>query len=117
MLGAIIGDIIGERHEFKDYKIIPENTVTKKVEIEIKNKLRENSTFTFNFGSSIVTGDFNNDGFNDLVIGTPNENNGAGQINIIYGSSVGLSHALPPQTFTQGELKIEQDVDIQINFN
>ena len=40
--------------ERKDYKIIPENTVTKKVEIEIKNKLRENSTFTFNFGSSIV---------------------------------------------------------------
>ena len=40
--------------EVKDYKIIPENTVTKKVEIEIKNKLRENSTFTFNFGSSIV---------------------------------------------------------------
>ena len=46
--------IISPPLEVKDYKIIPENTVTKKVEIEIKNKLRENSTFTFNFGSSIV---------------------------------------------------------------
>ena len=46
--------IISPPLERKDYKIIPENTVTKKVEIEIKNKLRENSTFTFNFGSSIV---------------------------------------------------------------
>ena len=46
--------IISPPLEKKDYKIIPENTVTKKVEIEIKNKLRENSTFTFNFGSSIV---------------------------------------------------------------
>ena len=46
--------IVSPPLERKDYKIIPENTVTKKVEIEIKNKLRENSTFTFNFGSSIV---------------------------------------------------------------
>ena len=46
--------IISPPLESKDYKIIPENTVTKKVEIEIRNKLRENSTFTFNFGSSIV---------------------------------------------------------------
>ena len=46
--------IISPPLERKDYKIIPENTVTKKVEIEINNKLRENSTFTFNFGSSIV---------------------------------------------------------------
>ena len=46
--------IISPPLERKDYKIIPENTVTKKVEIEINNQLRKNSTFTFNFGSSIV---------------------------------------------------------------
>ena len=46
--------IISPPLERNDYKIIPENTVTKKVEIEINNQLRANSTFTFNFGSSIV---------------------------------------------------------------
>ena len=51
--------IISPPLEKKDYKIIPENTITKKVEIEINNRLRENSTFTFNFGSSIVD---NNEG-------------------------------------------------------
>ena len=46
------------------------------------------------FGSTLATGDFNNDGYDDLVIGVPSEAvNGhaaAGAVNIIYGGSSGL---------------------------
>ena len=48
-----------------------------------------------NFGSSVSVGDFNNDGYDDLAIGVPGEdigiNDDAGSVNIIYGSSNGLS--------------------------
>jgi FG-GAP repeat len=42
------------------------------------------------FGSSLSSGDFNDDGNEDLAIGVPSEN-GAGGVNILYGSSSGLS--------------------------
>ena len=50
------------------------------------------------FGTSLSSGDFNCDGFNDLVVGTPNESytvfgdvrNNAGAINIFYGSVDGF---------------------------
>ncbi|MEM7333777.1 MAG: hypothetical protein AAF490_16945 [Chloroflexota bacterium] len=46
------------------------------------------------FGFSLVGGDFDGDGFDDLAIGTPNENIGgaldAGSVNIIFGTSLGL---------------------------
>ncbi len=51
------------------------------------------------FGSSLTTGDFNNDFVDDLVVGVPREDinssgiNDAGSINIIYGDSFGLSSA------------------------
>ena len=35
-------------------------------------------------------GDFNGDGFDDLAIGVPDENDGAGGVEVIYGSSSGL---------------------------
>jgi hypothetical protein len=45
------------------------------------------------FGGALSSGDFNNDGFNDLAIGVPEEDFGminAGVVQILYGSSTGL---------------------------
>ena len=46
---------------------------------------------------SIVTGDFNGDGFQDMAVGAPAEDVGiavnAGGVNIIYGSAAGLDPA------------------------
>ncbi|WP_420630841.1 hypothetical protein [Candidatus Leptofilum sp.] len=48
------------------------------------------------FGKALTAGDFNDDGFDDLVVGSPDEDvNGdenAGAINIIYGTANGLNH-------------------------
>jgi len=47
-----------------------------------------------NFGETLSTGDFNNDGFSDLAVGVGRENIGtivdAGTVHIIYGSASGL---------------------------
>lgn len=49
------------------------------------------------FGYSVTTGDFNDDGKDDLAVGVPREDVGsklnAGVINVIYGTSSGLSSA------------------------
>jgi hypothetical protein len=48
------------------------------------------------FGSSLAAGDFNNDGFDDLAIGIPDENtpstvSDSGAVIVLYGTSSGLS--------------------------
>jgi cysteine-rich repeat protein len=47
------------------------------------------------FGSALATGDFDNDGRDDLAIGVPNEDLGsladAGAVHVLYGSSSGLT--------------------------
>ncbi|HWB20653.1 MAG TPA: FG-GAP-like repeat-containing protein, partial [Phycisphaerales bacterium] len=47
------------------------------------------------FGSALMAGDFDGDGFADLAIGVPNEKvnklAGAGAVNVIYGSASGLA--------------------------
>lgn len=47
------------------------------------------------FGATLAGGDFNGDGFSDLAVGVPSENIGsiadAGAVNVIYGSSGGLT--------------------------
>ena len=45
-------------------------------------------------------GDFDNDGFADLAVGVPGENNSAGAINVLYGTGGGLS-GTGAQVFTQ----------------
>jgi hypothetical protein len=49
---------------------------------------------------SDVAADFNNDGFVDLAVGVPGENGFAGAVNVLYGSTGGLS-GTGPQLFTQ----------------
>jgi len=47
------------------------------------------------FGKALATGDFNNDGFDDLAVGVPGEDvgaiSGAGAVNVLYGSVTSLS--------------------------
>ncbi len=48
------------------------------------------------FGSALATGDFNGDGYTDLAIGVPGDNNAGrrgGGANVIYGSATGLTEA------------------------
>src|SRR5262245_35900371 len=56
------------------------------------------------FGDSLTTGDFDNDGFADLVVGTRNEDVGsvedAGAVNVLYGGPAGLTGS-GSQFFTQ----------------
>jgi hypothetical protein len=44
------------------------------------------------FGASLVAGDFNGDGYDDLAIGVPEENGdtAGGAVNVLFGSSSGL---------------------------
>ena len=47
------------------------------------------------WGSNLISGDFNNDGYEDIAIGTPNESSGdqkeTGTITILQGSSLGIT--------------------------
>ena len=43
------------------------------------------------FGIALAAGDFNGNGFDDLAVGVPGENNNKGVVNVIYGSGGGLS--------------------------
>ena len=55
------------------------------------------------FGKSLSTGDFNNDGYADLVIGNPGYRSRSGAITVLYGSPDGLT--------TVGSQMFNQDSD------
>ena len=72
-------------------------------EIWSQERLGELAEDNDNFGWSLAVGDFNRDGFDDLAVGAPFETTGsgragsplipgAGQVNVIYGSSNGLTN-------------------------
>ncbi len=45
------------------------------------------------FGEALAAGDFNGDGFDDLAIGAPGEDDGAGQLSVVFGGPSGLTSA------------------------
>jgi FG-GAP repeat len=57
------------------------------------------------FGETLASGDFNDDGFTDLAVGAPNETvgtaEGAGAVNVLFGSAGGLT-GTGSQLFTEG---------------
>jgi FG-GAP repeat len=71
-----------------------------------------------NFGSSLTSGDFNGDGRDDLAIGVPGENEGAGAVNVLYGSSNGLSATSPrsDQLWTQNSPDVNDVSEASDNF-
>ena len=55
------------------------------------------------FGSTVATGDFNNDGLSDLAIGTPGENGGEGAVFVVPGSGTSaMLTATGAQTWQPG---------------
>ena len=63
----------------------------------------DNSVERFDsFGWDLATGDFNEDGFDDLAIGVPSEDTGRtnnGVVHVLYGSSSGLQTSSPADQF------------------
>jgi hypothetical protein len=60
-------------------------------------QLQDSPEKTDQFGDALAAGDFNDDGFADLVVGVPGEDVAgqatAGAVNVIYGSAAGLTAA------------------------
>ncbi|WP_103287176.1 FG-GAP repeat protein [Candidatus Nitrosocaldus islandicus] len=67
-----------------------------------------------NFGYSLATGDFNNDGKDDLAVGVLAESvgiiTGAGAVNILYGSSSGLQASSPDDQIWHQDTSSVKDV-------
>jgi hypothetical protein len=64
------------------------------------------------FGYSLTAGDFDNDGRNDLAIGSPFEDvvaTDAGAVNVLYGSPFGIGAGGDPDLWFQGSPGIQED--------
>jgi uncharacterized protein (TIGR03437 family) len=67
------------------------------------------------FGSAVAAGDFNHDGFDDLAIGAPGEDGGRGIVQVIYGSSGGLT-SQNNQAWRQGNNGIRDSAEVGDSF-
>jgi len=71
------------------------------------------------FGSALAVGDFDDDGFDDVVIGVPEESvngqPGAGAIHVMYGSAIGIRSTRSKQ-FTQATAGVEDEPNQDDNF-
>ena len=69
------------------------------------------------FGAAMASGDFNGDGFDDVIIGSPGDeisgSNGAGMVTIAYGSNSGLTNQ---QIFHQNSVGVSGSVSSNERF-
>ncbi|MEZ5366026.1 MAG: FG-GAP-like repeat-containing protein [Bryobacterales bacterium] len=65
------------------------------------NGLQDSQNDGDRFGTSLVAGDFNGDGYQDMAVGARGEDNNRGIVQVIYGSGSGLT-ADGNQLFTEG---------------
>jgi hypothetical protein len=81
-------------------RVLDQNSVSIDGTSEASDSYSFLSSRSGGFAASITSGDFNNDGKDDLAIGVPGEDVGsvvdAGSSNIIYGSSSGISSTAVP---------------------
>lgn len=68
------------------------------------------------FGRALFSADFNNDGRDDLAIGVPGENSGAGSLHLFRGGGVGLSVLNGNQYWTQNSAGIAGGSEAGDNF-
>jgi hypothetical protein len=69
------------------------------------------------FGIPLTSGDFNGDGFADLAVSVPNESftdaMGAGAVNVIHGSAVGLQATSPDDQFwSQNSVSVKDKAEL-----
>lgn len=63
---------------------------------QLLSRARESPLFQYGpesnarFGSCVTWGDFNQDGYDDLAVGVPNDNDRQGTVDVYYGSRTGL---------------------------
>jgi len=73
------------------------------------------------FGNGLESGDFNNDGYDDLAIGVKDEDvdgiKNAGAVHVIYGSAIGLHTGnVPPAQFWHQDMGIEDKAEAKDKF-
>ena len=76
--------------------------------------VRDNAEGSDALGGALAAGDFDNDGFDELAIGVPQESIGsigwAGAVNVLHGSASGLSGS-GSQTFTQNSYGVRDSAE------
>jgi hypothetical protein len=81
------------------------------------SNIRDTSEANDLFGAALAAADFNGDGYSDLAAGVPEEDLGgvadAGAVNVIYGSSAGLSPdaVIANQVWSQGSADVEDSIE------